>query len=388
MLKFKLTPAQNFLCLCIRHCDYLEKDKIKQLYETIGDKVLFSQAKKNGVSSIIGHALFIVLGEDKLPSHWHEEYQEINKRIASYMNELEKVSWLLDKNDIKLLALKNSGIAKGLYPYFGSCPMGDVDVLVSKTVFRRAHAILTEAGYKLKFRSSLEEDNIEAAEHGGGAEYFVTLASGENLWFELQWRPVAGRWIQPEQEPKADDLIKRSKLINNSKVRLLSPEDNLLQVALHTAKHSFVRAPGFRLHTDVDRIVTVENIDWATFTSRVCKLKTKTAVYLSLEMARTLIGTRIPDDVLIALKPNKLKVKLINIWLEKIGIFEPDTPKWSKLGYIIFVSLLYDDFGDFLSGVFPPTRQMKENYEFSNSLLLPYYHSKRILNLLIKRVNT
>ena len=57
MLKFELTPAQKFLCLCIRHCDYLERDEIKKLYDSIGDKVLFSQAKKNGVSSITGHAL-------------------------------------------------------------------------------------------------------------------------------------------------------------------------------------------------------------------------------------------------------------------------------------------------------------------------------------------
>ena len=388
MLKFNLTPVQQLLCLCIRHCDYLEKDKIKQKYDSIGDEILFSQAKLNGVSSIIGHALSIVLGEDNVPSHWLDEYEEINERISSYMAELEKVAGLLDKNDIQLLALKNSGITRGLYPYYGSCPMGDLDVLVSKTVFRRAHSILTGAGYKLKFRSPLEEDNIEAAEHGGGAEYSVRLDNGEHLWFELQWRPVAGRWIQPEQEPKVDDLIKRSKPINDSKVRLLSPEDNLIQVALHTAKHSFVRAPGFRLHTDVDRIASVEDIDWAIFTSRVCELKTKTAVYLSLEMARTLLGTSIPDNVLSALKPNKLKVKVMNLWLEKVGIFEPDAPKWSKLGFIIFVSLLFDDFSDFFRGIFPSTRQMREDYDFSSSLSLPYYHGKRILSLLIKRINT
>ena len=216
----------------------------------------------------------------------------------------------------------------------------------------------------------------------------MKLDNGEHVWFELQWRPVAGRWIQPDQEPQVDDLIKRSKPIINSKVRLLSPEDNLLQVALHTAKHSYVRSPGFRLHTDVDRIVTVEDIDWAIFISRVSDLKTKTAVYFSLEMAKTLLGTDVPDDVLIALKPNVLKVKLMNLWLEKVGIFEPEAPKWSKLGYIIFVSLLYDNLSDFFNGIFPPSRRMKEDYGFSSSFLLPYYHGKRIWNLLFKRANT
>lgn len=388
MLKFKLTPAQEFLCLCIRHCDFLQHDRIKDLYNSIGDEELFSEAQSNGVASIVAHSLSIVLGAENLPEHWLEEYKSIDDKIVSYMVELEKVAQLLDKNDIALLALKNSGITIGLYPHYGSCPMGDVDVLVSKKTFRQAHAILTEAGYKLKFRSPLEEDNIEAAEHGGGAEYSVTMDNGEHLWFELQWRPVAGRWIQPEQEPKVDDLIKRSKAIDNSKVRLLSPEDNLLQVALHTAKHSFVRAPGFRLHTDVDRIATVEDIDWDVFITRVCELKTKTAVYLSLAMAKKLLGTDIPEKVLADLKPNQLKIKLMNNWLEKVGIFEPDAPKWSKLGYIIFVSLLYDDFKDFFSGIFPPSKQMKSDNQFSNSLLLPYYHGKRIFNLLVRRSKT
>lgn len=388
MLKFHLTPAQQMLCLCVRHCDYLERDKIKNLYGSIGDEVLFAQAKLNGVSSITGHALSFVLGEGNLPSHWLKEYAEVNERTSSYMYELEKVARLLDKNDIQLVALKNSGITLALYPHFGSCPMGDVDVLVSKSAFRRAHTILIDAGYKLKFRSPFDQDDIEAAELAGGAEYSVTLDNGEHLWFELQWRPVAGRWIQPAQEPKVDDLIKRSKPINNSKARLLSSEDNLIQVALHTAKHSFVRAPGFRLHTDVDRIVTVEDIDWDIFISRVCNLKTKTAVYLSLQMARTLLGTSVPDNVLSTLKPNTFKVKIMNMWLERVGIFEPDAPKWSKVGFIIFVCLLFDDLTDFFRGVFPSTRRMKENYNFNNPLLLPYYHGKRLLNLLIKRTNT
>jgi hypothetical protein len=275
-----------------------------------------------------------------------------------------------------------------MYPYLGACPMGDIDVLVSKRQFRQAHGILTEHGYELKFRCEFEEDSLEAAEHGGGAEYSVQLEGGRHLWFELQWRPVAGRWIQPDQEPKAEELVERSIPVEGSDVRLLSPEDNLLQVALHTAKHTFVRAPGFRLHTDVDRIVSTQDIDWNLFVKRVLELKTRTAVYMSLAMAKTLLGTPVPDEVLGKLQPGRLKIWVMQAWLERVGIFEPDAPKWSKPGYIVFVSLLYDSFGDFISGVFPDSDEMKEQYEFSSSFLLPFYHLKRISALLLKRVNT
>lgn len=388
MVSFKLSEGQELLCLCIRHIDFIERDRIVELYESLGDDAVYALAKHNGVNSIVAHVLKVIYGDENIPLHWNEDYSQIENRIECYMNELEKVATLLANNDIPLLALKNSGITIGMYPHFGSCPMGDVDVLVSKTKFRKAHEILSKSGYTLKFRSPLEEDNIEAAEHGGGAEYSVELENGQHLWFELQWRPVAGRWIQPEQEPSADELVERSVEISGSNVRLLSPEDNLLQVSLHTAKHTFVRAPGFRLHTDVDRIVSTQDIDWELFTSRVLELKTKTAVFMSLAMAKTLLKTPVPQKVLEDLSPRRWKVRLMNRWLEKVGIFDPDGKKWGRLGYIVFVSLLYDDFSDFMKGIIPSPKQMKEQYEFNSSLALPYYYAKRILGLVFRRVRT
>ncbi len=388
MQPFKLTKVESLLCLCIRHCNFLDKDKIVSLYNELGDAAVYAAAKHNGVASITAHALSLCFDKGVLPAHWQDEYAAIEEKLTAYMLELDKVASLLAEHEIPLLALKNSGITKGMYPYFGSCPMGDIDVLVSKKQFRQAHEILIGKGYTLKFRCEFEEDSLEAAEHGGGAEYSVQLEGGRHLWFELQWRPVAGRWIQPEQEPKADDLVERSVAIEGSDVRLLSPEDNLLQVALHTAKHTFVRAPGFRLHTDVDRIVSTQNIDWNLFVDSVIALKTKTAVYMSLAMAKTLLGTPVPEEVLDKIKPDALKIKIMQAWLERVGIFDPDASKWSKPGYIIFVSMLYDTLGDFLEGVFPSAEKMKEQYEFSSNLMLPVYHLKRIAALLLKRANT
>jgi hypothetical protein len=388
MMNFKLTKVEELLCLCIRHCDFLEKNRIKELYIELGDHIVYKSAQLNGVASIVAHALSICLDKSKLPEHWNKEYKIIENKLISYMDELNKAADMLATHNIPLLALKNSGITMGMYPYFGACPMGDVDVLVRKSQFREAHQVLVESGYKLKFRCEFEEDNIEAAEHGGGAEYSVQLDNGEHLWFELQWRPIAGRWIQPKQEPRADELVDRSISIKGSNVRLLSPEDNLLQVALHTAKHTFVRAPGFRLHTDVDRIVSTQTIDWLLFTKRVKRLKTQTAVYFSLAMAKSLLKTPVPDEVLKSLSPSRWKVSIMSRWLVKVGIFEPNAPKWSRLGYMIFVGLLYDSLDDFISGVLPSNEHMKQHYVFSSNWLLPYYHLIRLSNLILRRENT
>jgi hypothetical protein len=95
-----------------------------------------------------------------------------------------------------------------------------------------------------------------------------------------------------------------------------------------------------------------------------------------LAMAKTLLGTPVPDHVLNKIKPNNLKVKLMQTWLEKVSVFEPDEAKWSKLKDTIFVSLLYDFFQN--------SKAMKEYYEFSNDFFLPYYHAKRIAGLFLK----
>ena len=387
-MKFKVSKVERLICLCVRHCDFLKKKTIKDLYNELGDDLVFKSAQLNGVVSIVAHALSICIEKDKIPDHWSKEYKLIENKIISYMDELNKAADILANQNIPLLALKNSGITLGMYPYFGSCPMGDVDVLVKKSQFREAHNLLVKNGYKLKCRYEVEEDNIEAAEKGGGAEYSVQLNNGEHLWFELQWRPIAGRWIQPKQEPKADELVDRSISIKGSNVRLLSPEDNLLQVCLHTAKHTFVRAPGFRLHTDVDRIISTQRIDWKIFEKMVLELKTKTAVYISLSMAKNLIGTPIPEDILKNIKPNGLKIKVMQLWLIEVGIFEPDAHKWNKIGYIIVGSLLYDSWSDFFLGIFPSSIDMKSQYGYKNNLLTPYYYGKRLLNMIFKRAKT
>ena len=177
----------------------------------------------------------------------------------------------------------------------------------------------------------------------------------------------------------------RSIAIEGSTVRLLSPEDNLLQVALHTAKHSYVRAPGFRLHTDVDRIVRSTRINWDLFAQRVETLQVKTAVFFSLALAHDLLETPIPHEVLERLHPARWKVWLITTWLQKVGLFDPDGKKWGRVGYIVFVALLYDSFGGLARGVFPERTWMRARYGSDHTLLLPLLYLHRLFDLLWKR---
>ena len=295
-------------------------------------------ARQNDVLAHYGHALYRGSGNVADVAH-----DDTRSRISSYLECLDSVATDFADEHIQLVALKNTGIARGILPCAGCCPMGDVDVLVRKRDFRKAHRIMLEHDFHFEFRSPLEDAELRAAEEGGGAEYWKMLPNGKKLWFELQWRPVAGRWIRPDQEPSAAELMDRSVPIHGTTVRLLAPEDNLLQVALHTAKHTYVRAPGFRLHTDVDRIVHMQRIDWDVFLSRVRRLNVATAVYFSLAIPAAIFNTAIPDRVLDQLRPPPWKETVMLRWINHAGLFNPSQKKFGKLQYIAFTALLEVD---------------------------------------------
>lgn len=383
MLDINLSKEEQFLIECIRHRDFINSKKLKSLFIQIGEDLAFNLCSKNQIIPIAFDSLNKI--GLKLPDRWLNVYSEVNSTISEYMKELDVIAKIFIENGIKLIALKNSGITRGLYQFNGASPMGDLDVLIDKQHFKKAHSILINNGYKLKFRSELEEEDIDLAELGGGAEYCKNLASGRLLWFELQWRPVAGRFIRIDIEPKAVDLINNSIAISDTYVRILSPEDNLLQVSLHTAKHSYVRAPGFRLHTDVDRIVRSCEINWDLFLEKVIKLELKTSVFFSLAFARELLDTPIPQNVLNKIKPNKIKVKILSTWLQSVGLFNPDERKWNKFEYLFFVSLLYDGIIPLIKNIFPNPNYIKDAYGINTNYKLFLFYTKRIIQGVTKR---
>jgi hypothetical protein len=199
---------------------------------------------------------------------------------------------------------------------------------------------------------------------------------------------VAGRWIRPDQEPRADELLARSVPMPGTAARLLEPQDNLLQVCLHTAKHSYVRAPGFRLHTDVDRIVHYCEIDWDWFCERVERTGLRTAVYLSLVIPKRLLGSEIPDSVLERLNFAPWKHSLLLHWIQRVGLFGPKERKWSKPGYIVFNLFLYDSLASVWRAVFPDAEWMQRQYNYRRPWGLPLAHLRRLFGLLFQRANT
>lgn len=319
---------------------------------------LYSVCHEHELDGVVG-ACALSLGLP-LTEAWQMEYQRQKRRQEFLMNKAIEVCKLMDDNGIPMAVLKNGGIMVGMIHDAVKCPMEDIDSLVRKSDFYKAHEILIANSFKFKFRSEFEFEKLDEAYRDGAAEYYIEMPDGEKIWFELAWRAVAGRWIRPDLEPDTDGFLERSYTPAGTKVHVLSPEDNLLQVCIHTAKHSYVRAPGLRLHMDVDRIVAHNEIDWKLFIEKVKATHVCISTYLSLYIPSVIFRTEIPQWVLEKL--NSPKVGRLLDMLGEAGLPHPMERKFSKLQFLRFQTALYDHSSDMRHTLYPGKEWMKERY--------------------------
>ncbi len=360
-----------------KHTEEEEKNIIEK-FNNIDKKKLWQICNEHELDGVVGSyalSLGLNIGED-----WLAEYKKQKEQLEFLKNKATEICDIMHQNGIDMIILKNGGIMIDIIEDAAKCPMEDIDSLVRKSDFLKAHEILINNGFNFKFRSEYEFEKLDEAFRDGSTEYYIDMPNGEKMWFELAWRAVAGRWIRPDMEPDTDAFMDNAHFAEGTKVKILSPEDNLLQVSIHTAKHSYVRAPGLRLHMDVDRIVSHNNIDWNSFLDKVRKTRVKTSTYLSLYIPSVILDTEIPRWVLDELRPKK-EEKLLSL-LSKAKLIHPKGHKFSKYEFLKFQTGLYDSFKDMLRVIYPPNGRLKEMYGYKSSIKTPYIIVMRVLDLI------
>ena len=376
----QLNNSRVQLMLALSKENITDTERLKQQLMQVELPDFFQLCKEHELDGVVAsHVLTHELMT--LPDYWQEAYEKEKAHLGFLKDKAADICRIMDENGITMVVLKNGGIMSDMVADPAACPMEDIDSLVKKSDFKMAHQILIDNGFQFEFRSEFEEEDLEAAFRDGSTEYRIATATGETMWFELAWRAVAGRWIRRDLEPDAETLVSNAYYAHGTKVGILSAEDNLLQVSVHTAKHSYVRAPGLRLHLDVERIVAHKKIDWDLFLQKVAAAHVKTSTYYSLYLANMLFDTPIPGPVLDALYPGKGKDHRVLKLIDKAGLLHPKGQKFSKLQFLVFQTSLYDSWKDAWFVLYPKNGGLREIYGYRNPLLTPYYLVLRALDL-------
>lgn len=332
-----IAPAERLVTLAVTACRSGGEDaKLVDLFRAAGPTAARRTARANHVEAMVGATLRDLVSPEQFPEDWENWLRHNGERVRRLVDALRGVTERLDRIDVKHAVIEAGGVMLGTDLPFGAYGSSDLDLLVDRRAFHETLACFEREGFEPKDRRGRPTRRIELGRQGPG---------GNTQWLEVGFAPFDRMWVPLEMNHRCDEWLERRVPADARAEGLwvLRPEDALALVAVHTSLHSYVRAPGIRLHTDVDRLVQRRPIDWAAFGREISALGASARAAISLEMARALLGTPIPSHTLEALAPPAWRREAILRLLSAEGVFVDAHPKLPRGRTILLDALIHGD---------------------------------------------
>ena len=300
-----------------------------------------------------------------------------------YYHELEKVTGHFNNEGIPVILLKGAHLAEFVYEDSALRVFGDLDLLVMRKDLERAAALLEKIGYTTP-KTLLIEDSCSLKQH------LPLFANAEDVFIELHWTIA-----NPGEVPAMDveEIWQRAEEVSlgRSRALVLSREDLLLHICIHASiQHRFDL--GIVPFCDIARILRQcgDTIDWERVRTRASGWNALRGVYLSLLLARDLVGAPVPDEVLNRYRPDGRDPAIVDwcVELAKSGWCDP-LPMSSNIPKLLGPGTFYEKLR-FMAGIFFPPRETMAGYYSvpSRSFLIYLFYPLRIKDVLARYSGT
>ena len=362
--------------------DEIRAARLEQLSPSDWDDVI-QQSVRHGVTPLLYQRLKTISPGTTVPASIVQRLREIYLysawRNTRLYHGLAKVLGILQNDGIPVIALKGAHLAELVYGNIALRPMGDVDLLVRETDLSRVEEKLLEIGYGPPERPSIEEQ-CEKSHH------LVGFTKPDAVLVEIHWI------ISPPTHPfkiDVDGLWKRARpaTIAGVNVLVLSPEDLVLHLCLHTSFHHTFRI-GLGPFCDISETIRHyrDEIEWEQIQRRVRQWGAGKFVYLTLYLARELLEASVPDGVLDTLKPDGFDLQVVVGAREQIFADKSDFPSLSKnFAQLWGPKRLQNKAILFLKSAFPSPKVMARMYPAPpDSARIYFYYPVRLKDLLLR----
>jgi hypothetical protein len=266
--------------------------------------MLYQSAKALGPSISIADSVLQKLRDEYLRSALENlrRYQQLSELLRAFQND-----------GIPVIALKGVHLAEVVYRNIALRPMSDIDLLVKKEDLPRVEEEMFRLGYR--YGPFAYTNKSWLAERAGN---FAYVPANKGVLVEIHWS--IGRPISPFNID-TEGLWERSHpiTINGIPVSVLSPEDLLLHLCLHTAfRNAFVT--GLLHFCDIAKVIQhyQDKLEWKQLRCRISQWGVARPVYLTLHLARELLRSAVPDEFLDKIRPQDFDRKMITWAREQI----------------------------------------------------------------------
>ena len=298
------------------------------------------------------------------------------RRSTISFHQLGQVLETLNSAGIPVIVLKGAHLAELVYDDPALRPMADFDLLVHQEDLHLVDKTMISCGYGPTQSEWIDKGYIDSHQH-------VPLYSQTNAHpFEIHWT------ITHPSNPisiNLDILWEQvgSATIAGEKVLVLSPEDLLLHLCLHACQDSLYSS-GLRSIIDVS--VTIErylsDLDWQQVIRFSQQWGAVKPVYLTLFLARDLVCSPVPDQVLAALEPHDITPQVIQSAVEKILTDQKLSRHFSR---IWDSGPIHKNVLRVFTRIFLSPGDMSRKYNITPGSPIIYWHYLRRMKILLGR---
>jgi len=233
--------------------------------------------------SLIEHAHGVPLEVER---SLRSAYETNLRRNLWFSAELVRILQHFEGRQVLALPYKGPVLAQSAYGDLGLRSFSDLDFLIAPADFERAKQALAEIGYR---PSADLTAPVERFFLRTGYERSFDSAAGKNL-VELQWALLPHFY---GVDVRVEDLLARAgkTVVGGCEVPCLSPEDSVLVLCLHAAKHLWTRLIWL---ADIAETLRAETIDYALVYSRARALGIARILGLSFWLVKNVLHAELP----------------------------------------------------------------------------------------------
>jgi hypothetical protein len=261
------------------------------LERTVEWEAVLGLAEQHGTVSLL-HQNLSRLG-DEVPSGvraaLRQSYERNVHKSLFIARELIRILDCIEGLGIDVVPYKGIVLAEVYYGDMALRQSGDMDLFVRRHEVARIKNAVRDLGYtpRLPIPADAEEDYMAS-----GYECSFDSPAGKNL-LELQWA------LQPRfyaVDFDMNGLFERAAdvAVAGRRVKTPSPEDLLLVLSVHAAKHVWGRLIWL---CDIAQILKRKNLNWDWVQARARELGIERILHITLLLANRFLGTAIPAPI-------------------------------------------------------------------------------------------
>ncbi len=362
----RLSPDDRLLLLCSRiDLPPGQREALRRIASgQIDWDLLLRRAGRHGVLPLVYRHLQGLRAEISLPvSAWNGlEAAFHSARLMSLRQTFEcgRLLAAFRPLGIEAIVLKGLALRETVYPDPALRPSGDIDLLVERAALDRAEQALLATGY-----AADESKHTRGWFRANRHHLAPYCRPGGDVQVEIHWDLVLPGGAA---RPDVDGLWRRATPCNlaGQPALLLSPEDQVLHLALHAAQANALQI-GLRHLADMAETLRRyrEQINFEYLLALACGWGAQRHLYLTLRVADELLGPSVPSSLLDVLRPQGFDEALTAAACERILSLAPPTAEGQLVqsaAHFLRASSVRERFGWLWQNLCLPREQMARLY--------------------------